>query len=424
MLTKAPRGTRDILPGEVERWLLLEDIARNLCCLYNYREIRTPIFEHTELFQRSVGEDTDIVAKEMYSFKDRSDRSLTLRPENTASVVRAYLENKLFGLPQPVKLYYIGPMFRYDRPQAGRYRQFHQFGVEAFGSLAPALDAEIISLAYEFYRRLGLNNIVLELNSIGCENCRPRYRDLLKNFLETRKEKLCRDCRNRFINNPLRVLDCKEAGCRSLLTGIPKIVTSLCPECAAHFSSLKEELTNMDIPYKINPFLVRGLDYYTKTVFEFTGESLGAQNSLGGGGRYDGLVELCGGQPTPGIGFALGIERILLACKGEKFKINPSLQVYVAVIDREADKIAGRLVKELRGMGISCDRDYLDRSLKAQLKQAGRLNAGLVVILGGREMQEGKGIIRQMDSGKQETYPLAGMAEYIWKTREQEDSTK
>lgn len=414
LLTKAPRGTRDILPGEAGKWHRLEGKARELCRLYRYGEIRTPLFEHTELFQRGVGEDTDIVSKEMYTFQDRGERRLTLRPENTAAVVRAYLEHNMHAAPQPVKLYYIGPMFRYDRPQAGRYRQFHQFGVETFGSLNPDLDVEIIHLADEFYRQLGLQDVSLEINSVGCQKCRPRYRETLKEFFSPNLEELCYDCKNRYDTNTLRILDCKEEECRRHFHGVPVIGDNLCPECSQHFAALKAGLENMKISFQVNPFMVRGLDYYTKTVFEFISPRLGAQSSLGGGGRYDDLVEICGGSPTPGCGFAVGLERILLALEEEGVgQEEDGLQVYVASIDMDTMTPASLLVRDLRRQGISCDRDYMGRSLKAQLKQAGRAKALITVLIGGDELKVGNAIIKVMSAGEQYTVQRADLIKTV-----------
>ncbi len=421
MLTKAPRGTRDILPGEVEKWHRLENLAREICRLYGYGEIRTPIFEHTELFQRGVGEETDIVSKEMYTFYDRGERKLTLRPENTAAVVRAFLEHKLYAAPQPVKLYYIGPMFRYDRPQAGRYRQFHQFGVEALGSLNPALDAEIIYVAYEFYRQLGIKDLKLEVNTVGCNECRPLYRNKLKEHFRPHLDNLCPDCTHRFEKNPLRILDCKEEKCRVHFDDVPVLKDNLCQECHSHFKGLIEDLTNLGVEFVINPFIVRGLDYYTKTVFEFISLRLGAQSSLGGGGRYDDLVEVCGGPSTPGIGFAVGMERILLALEEEGLKQQDAgLHVYVAVISKEANPLAGKVIRDLRKSKISCDRDYMDRSLKAQLKQADRFNASLTLFLGGEEMQQGRANIKVMATGEQLEISMEVIVEKINEMLEQE----
>ncbi len=416
LLTKVPRGTRDILPAEAEKWRRIEEKARELCRLYRYGEIRTPIFEHTELFSRSVGEDTDIVSKEMYTFEDRGKRRLTLRPENTASVVRAYLEHNLHAAPQPVKLYYIGPMFRYDRPQAGRYRQFHQFGVEAFGSQSPALDAEIIHLADQLYRQLGLKDVALEINSVGCRQCRPLYREKLKDFFQGKLSGLCLECRQRHGTNTLRILDCKTEKCRRHFQDMPTLKANLCPGCSAHFESLQAGLDNLGLSFHVNPRLVRGLDYYTKTVFEFISPRLGAQSSLGGGGRYDDLVEVCGGPSTPGSGFAVGLERILLALEEEGVgREEEALEVYAAYIDVNALSRVDLLLKEMRLKNISCERDFLGRSLKAQLKQAGRSGARLTILLGGEELDQGKAIIKEMSSGEQETVPLANIIEAVLK---------
>ncbi len=411
---KAPRGTRDILPGEVEKWRYLESFAHDLCRVYNYAEIRTPIFEYTELFQHGVGEDTDIVSKEMYTFQDKGGRQLTLRPENTAAVVRAYLENRLDATPQPVKLYYIGPMFRYDRPGAGRYRQFHQFGVEAFGSKEPSLDAEIIHLAYEFYRRLGISGLKLEINSIGCSTCRPPYLAKLKNYFKIYLNSLCLDCQKRFEQNPLRILDCKKEKCRRTFTAVPALKDNLCSECDTHFTLLQEELTALHLPFTINSFMVRGLDYYTKTVFEFISPHLGAQNSLGGGGRYDDLVEICGGQPTPGIGFAIGLERVLLTLEEEDREYeSDNLKIYLAQIGRKNLPLAGKILRDFRNAGISCDRDYLGRSLKAQLRQANRLSVLLTLFLGGEELKENKVTLKIMSSGEQKLVSLDLLVEKV-----------
>ncbi|HAG07865.1 MAG TPA: histidine--tRNA ligase, partial [Peptococcaceae bacterium] len=312
MAIKRPRGTADVLPGEVEKWLALENLARRLSRTYGYAEIRTPIFEHTELFARSVGDATDIVEKEMYTFLDKGGRSITLRPEGTASVARAYIEHGMSSLPQPVKLYYVGPFFRHDRPQAGRLRQFHQFGVEVFGAAHPRADAEVIILACEFFRALGLNSVEILLNSVGCPVCRASLIRRLKDFFRNRNEEVCATCRARLERNPLRVLDCKDERCRELIRAAPTPIDTLCGECRSHFQQVQRYLGRQRVPYTVEPHLVRGLDYYTRTAFEFVAPDLGAQNSVGGGGRYDGLVEACGGKPTPGVGFAIGLERTLL----------------------------------------------------------------------------------------------------------------
>ena len=306
MLTTGPRGTHDITPAEAANWRRVENSARMICEQYNYGEIRTPIFEHTELFLRGIGETTDVVQKEMYTFTDRGGRSVTLRPENTAAVVRAYLEHKLYADAAATKLFYIGPMFRYDRPQAGRLRQFHQFGIEAMGPAGPSVDAEVIAVAVRFFHSLGLQDLRLLINSVGCPKCRPQYRLKLQEFFQDKIGEFCENCQSRFDRNPMRILDCKEAKCNHLSAGAPEIVECLCEECRAHFDGLKQYLDAVGIDYILNPRLVRGLDYYTKTAFEIQYPPLGAQSAVCGGGRYDGLIEECGGAPTPGIGFAIG----------------------------------------------------------------------------------------------------------------------
>ena len=415
MLTTRPRGTSDILPGEVEKWQYLEQVIRNLCREYGYREIRTPIFEHTELFERGVGEATDIVEKEMYTFKDRGNRSISLRPEGTAAVVRAYLENRLYAGPQPVKLYYLGPMFRYDRPQAGRYRQFHQFGVEALGSHDPALDAEVMAMAMDLYSRLGLREIELHVNSLGCPQCRPVFRERLREFFRERDGVLCRHCRDRLERNPLRILDCKEEGCRGAAQGAPTVLGSLCSPCEDHFRAVLGYLEQLGVPYTVNPYLVRGLDYYNRTAFEVVARDVGAQSSIGGGGRYDGLVEACGGPDVPGIGFASGLERVLLAMERQGISVPspPGLDVFLVAADEAAREQSLVLVQQLRKSGLAADRDYMGRSLKAQMKFAGKLGVGLVAICGAGELARGAVILRDMRTGIQEEVPLSKLVEEV-----------
>ncbi len=407
MLTYRPRGTNDILPGDVEKWQYIEQIIREVCRIYGYREIRTPIFEHTELFQRGVGETTDIVEKEMYTFIDRGDRSITLRPEGTASVVRAYLENKLYAGTQPVKLYYIGPMFRYDRPQAGRYRQFHQFGVEVLGAHNPALDAEVMAMAMEVYNRLGLKGLELHINSLGCPECRPNLRKNLQDYFRPNLDKLCPTCQRRFERNPLRILDCKNEKCGQFAAGAPTMLDSHCDHCADYFAEVRQNLELMGIDYIIDHKLVRGLDYYTHTAFEVMAEGIGAQSSVGGGGRYNGLVEACGGPTTPGIGYALGLERILMVMEqqGIAFPADPCPDVFVATAAPEAEKTAVKLVAELRKSGYAVEKDYLGRSLKGQMKYAGKLNARFVAIIGENELQNNTVMLKNMTSGEQQEIP-------------------
>lgn len=407
MQYQAPRGTRDIFSGEVEKWQFLEGSFKNLCALYGFTEIRTPLFEQTELFARSVGEESDIVSKEMYTFKDRSGRSLTLRPEGTAAVVRAYLEHNLKERPQPVKLYYSGPMFRYDRPQAGRYRQFHQVGLELFGAPGPVADAEIIALSLNYFRALHIEDVVLELNSVGCPQCRPAYREELLDYLQPLEEKLCSDCRRRFSANPLRVLDCKEEGCRELVRQAPQMADRLCPGCADHFRQLQEILEQLQIPYLLNPRLVRGLDYYTRTAFEFVPTAANGQGSLGGGGRYDYLVEYCGGPQVPAVGVALGVERLLAAA--ESAAVPPfatgKAPLYIAAAGEGLAAGTLALAEELRSRGVAVESELMERSLKGQMKYAGRRGFQTVVIIGSRELAAGSVTMRHMDSGDQEEVP-------------------
>lgn len=412
---KKPRGVHDILPGEVERWQFLEGVIRELTRVYGYREIRTPVFEFTELFQRGVGEETDIVAKEMYSFPDRRGRDLSLRPEGTAPVVRAFVENNLHTWPQPVKLYYTGPMFRYDRPQAWRYRQFHQFGVEVFGSADPAVDAEVIALLDEFYQRIGLKNLTLEINSLGCAECREGLLTALRSHFSKGLANLCRDCKDRAERNPLRVLDCKEEKCRELAREAPAPIDFLCSRCDTHFRAVKKELEAYNINYTVNPRLVRGLDYYTGTAFEVTVPGAGVQNAIGGGGRYDNLVERCGGPPTPGVGFAVGLERTLNAVEQQGIEMpraaGPEVFV-VAAGDSAAAKLPG-VLRLLRGAGIAVDRDYTGRGLKGQFKQAHRRGAKRVVILGDEELSRGCVAVRDMDTGGQVEIPETELVQWL-----------
>lgn len=415
MLTTRPRGTNDILPGEVLKWRYLEDLMRRICREYGYSEIRTPIFEHTELFLRGVGDTTDIVEKEMYTFNDRGDRSITLRPENTAPVVRAYLEDKLYALPQPVKLYYIGPMFRYDRPQAGRFRQFHQFGVEVFGAHDPAVDAEVMAMSMDFYRRLGLKNLELHVNSVGCPQCRPVLIQKLQEYFRPHLGDLCKNCMERFEKNPLRILDCKELRCRDIGKAAPTTVDCLCPSCSEHFTKVKQTLELLDITYQEDRRLVRGLDYYTHTAFEIMAPDIGAQSSIGGGGRYNGLVEICGGPTVPGIGFALGIERVILAMErqGLSFGEAGGIEVFVVTADQAAAREAVRLLFKLRYAGISADKDYMNRSLKAQMKYAGKIGARYAVIIGEDELNQGTVLVRNMGLGQQESVPLGNVVDFL-----------
>ncbi|OUM96052.1 MAG: histidine--tRNA ligase [Thermobacillus sp. ZCTH02-B1] len=407
-----PPGTQDILPGSAGDWQLVEATARELCRRFNYREIRTPIFEATELFRRGVGETTDIVEKEMYTFEDRGGRSITLRPEGTAGVVRAYVENKLYGEPDPAKLYYIGPMFRYERAQAGRYRQFHQFGVEAIGSADPALDAEVIALGWMFYREIGLEGVRVEINSVGTPAVRAAFRGRLLEFLEPLKDRLCEDCRKRMERNPLRVLDCKVD--QDKFGGAPSILDSLDGECREHFEAVQGHLQAMDIPFTINPRLVRGLDYYTHTAFEYKAEGIGAIDAIGGGGRYNGLVREIGGPDQPGVGLGIGLERtVLLLQKLRQDASRAALDVYLVSQGEAAERETVRLLHRLRQAGFKADRDYARRSMKAQLKAADRLKARYAAILGDDELSRGEIALKEMASGEQRTVRLEELVHHL-----------
>ncbi|WP_053367244.1 histidine--tRNA ligase [Bacillus sp. FJAT-27245] len=422
MTINIPRGTQDILPGQVETWQLIEDTAKRLCRLYQYEEIRTPIFEHTELFSRGVGDSTDIVQKEMYTFEDRGGRSVTLRPEGTAAVVRAFVEKKMFGNPgQPVKLYYMGPMFRYERPQAGRFRQFVQFGVEALGSNDPAIDAEVISLAMNLYWELGLKKLKLVLNSLGDAESRKAHRDALVSHFKPRIGEFCSDCQNRLEKNPLRILDCKKDRDHELMKNAPSIIDYLNEGSRDYFEKVQKYLGELGIPFEIDPNLVRGLDYYNHTAFEIMSdaEGFGSITTLCGGGRYNGLAEEIGGPETPGIGFALSIERFIAALEAEKvaLPVEKKIDCYlVSLGDRAKDYTVG-LLQQLRNQGISAERDYLGRKLKAQFKAADRLNARFVAVLGEDELDKGVINLKNMETGEQQE---AALASFVEKFREQQ----
>ncbi|MCM3237119.1 histidine--tRNA ligase [Heyndrickxia oleronia] len=406
MAIQIPRGTQDILPGEVEKWQFIEAAARDLCKKYQYKEIRTPIFEHTELFQKGVGDTTDIVQKEMYSFDDRGGRSLTLRPEGTASVVRSYTENKMFGNPsQPVKLFYNGPMFRYERPQAGRFRQFVQFGVEALGSQDPAIDAEVISLAMELYSRLGLKHLKLVINSLGDKDSRIAHRNALINHFKPRIGEFCSDCQNRLEKNPLRILDCKKDRDHELMKSAPSILDYLNSESKEYFDQVLVYLQELGIEYEVDPTLVRGLDYYNHTAFEImsNAEGFGAITTLCGGGRYNGLVQEMGGPETPGIGFALSIERLLaaLTVEGITLPFEDEIDCYIVALGNEAKHKAMIMLQQLRKEGFSAEKDYLDRKMKAQFKAADRMKSKYVAILGEDELDKGITNLKNMETGEQ-----------------------
>lgn len=423
---QAPRGTYDVLPQESAKWQEVERTINELCNLYQYKEIRTPVFEHTELFQRGVGDTTDIVQKEMYTFQDRGDRSLTLRPEGTASVVRSYVEHKLFGQPdQPVKLYYTGPMFRYERPQAGRMRQFVQFGVEAIGSKDPAIDAEVIALAMDVYKSSGLKSLRLVLNSLGDTESRLAHKQALIEHFAPSIEEFCGDCQNRLEKNPLRILDCKVDREHPLMATAPSLADYLNEESAAYFTQVKDYLDELGISYVVDPNLVRGLDYYNHTAFEIMSEAegFGAITTLAGGGRYNGLVEDLGGPESPGIGFAMSIERLLLALEMEKVEIgqDQSLDAYVIAMDAASKKKAVSIVRDLRANGISADMDFTDRKMKAQMKSADRKKARFVIVIGESELESGKAAVKEMATRDQQQVPFGELAESIQKKKSLEE---
>jgi histidyl-tRNA synthetase len=414
-LYQAPRGTKDILSEEQSYWRYIEQKAAEIARRYGYTRIDTPTFEDTSLFSRGVGEATDIVQKEMYTFEDRGGNSVTLRPEGTAPVCRAYLEHGMQNLPQPVKLFYLTSIFRYERPQAGRFREHHQFGCEAIGEGDPAIDSEVINMAWQFYTSLGIEKLHLRLNSIGCKICRPPYLAKLKEYYARCEDGLCQDCKGRLDRNPLRLLDCKNPGCQKFAESAPKSIDNLCPECAAHFGQLQTHLTTLGLPVEISHCLVRGLDYYTRTVFEIQPEEEGGQSTIGGGGRYDGLIEELGGKPTPAIGFGTGIERIIVNLKKQNFTIPPipGPLVFVAFLGDSAREAAVRLTNDLRNQGISVVQATGSRSLKAQMRQANALKVRYALILGEDEIKAGTVQLKDMSASTQQNVPLAQLASFI-----------
>lgn len=412
---KAPRGVRDILPEESWKWAYVLKTASEVARNFSYSEVHLPIFEQTDLFARGIGEATDVVEKEMYTFEDRGGRSLTLRPEATASMVRCYLEHNMNGTIQPVKLWCAGPMFRYERPQKGRYRQFWQLDFESLGASNPMVDVEVIGLSLELFHRLELQNLEVVINSVGCPECRPVYRERLKEYFAPRMDKLCKTCQNRFERNPLRILDCKEAGCKEITEGAPDIYSSLCDECREHFDAVLQGLDRIGAHYHIDKRLVRGLDYYTKTAYEILSGALGTQNAVCGGGRYDNLAETIGGAATPGVGFAAGLDRIILVMEeqGCSFGSSPSLDVYAIGLDMESRFELQKLVSELRHAGFSADMDYLERGMKAQFKSAASSEASFACILGGNELEKGVVNVKDLKSGEQVEVDQSAVLAYI-----------
>ncbi|KAB7667294.1 histidine--tRNA ligase [Bacillus sp. B1-b2] len=418
MQINIPRGTQDILPGTVEKWQYIEQKIQEICARYQYSEIRTPIFEHTELFLRSVGDTTDIVTKEMYTFEDRGKRSLTLRPEGTAAVVRSFVENKMHGLAaQPIKLFYMGQMFRYERPQAGRFRQFVQFGVEAIGSKDPAIDAEVIALSYSVYKTMGLSKLKVVINSLGDKESRQAHREALIKHFEPSIGEFCQDCQTRLEKNPMRILDCKKDREHPLMKTAPSILDYLNEESKSYFEKVQKYLSALDIPYVVDSNLVRGLDYYNHTAFEIMSEAegFGAITTLCGGGRYNGLTEELGGPEAPGIGFAMSLERLLSALQAENIElpIEKKVDCYLVSLGEEAKDYTVGLLYQLRQAGFSCERDYLDRKVKAQFKAADRLNAKYVAILGEDELKNNKINVKNLESGEQKEIDITKLVEAL-----------
>lgn len=402
LLTNSPRGTQDRLPKDSYKFRFIETVALETAALFGFKELETPTFEHTELFARSVGDTTDVVQKEMYTFEDKGNRSITLKPEGTAGAVRAAIQNGLFGDAMPLKVCYSTSCFRYEKPQAGRLREFHQFGVEMFGSKSSAADAEIIALAKEIFTVLGINSLELKINSIGCPTCRADYHMHLKEYFESKKDGLCETCVGRLETNPMRILDCKCPSCKEIGKDAPMVLDYICDDCREHFEGVKSRLESLGIEYTVKPKIVRGLDYYTKTVFEFVSTAIGAQGTVCGGGRYDGLVEHMGGQSTPGLGFGIGIERIMLVMEnlGVEFPEPRECELFVASMGEKANIKAGQIVHNLRSEGFYADYDVVGRSLKAQMKYADKIDAKFSIVLGDNELESGKANLKNMETGE------------------------
>ena len=416
MLTQAPKGTKDLLPQDAYRLQAVEAVEKRIAERAGYREIRTPVFEHTELFLRGVGDTTDIVQKEMYTFTDKGDRSITLKPEGTAGAVRALVEHSLYAGPLPVKMYYVNnPIFRYEAPQSGRLREHHQFGCECFGAAEPSCDAELISIAVDVLKGLGLDNLVVNINSIGCPECRKVYHEKLRTFLSERLDKLCETCRGRFEKNPLRILDCKVESCQKQLEGAPSILDCLCDACAAHFEGLKANLDALGIPYSVDPRIVRGLDYYTRTVFEIARQTENGTQAVCGGGRYDGLVEQIGGPKLPAMGFGMGVERVLMLLEQSGVEIPEPrhYDAYVAALGAQARIPALELTTGLRRAGVKTETDHAGRSLKAQFKHADKVGAPYILIVGGDELARGTVRLRNMQTKEETEIPLENAVEYM-----------
>ena len=403
LITKAVKGTKDVLPGEIYKTQYIESTALDVAERFGFKEIRTPVFEHTELFQRGVGDTTDVVQKEMYTFDDKGGRSITLRPEGTAGAARSFLENGLCNETLPQKVCYLTSCYRYEKPQAGRLREFHQFGVECFGAQSPLADAEIISLANTFFKELGVKDLTLEINSIGCPTCRAEYHKALKTYFEGRKDELCDTCKDRLERNPMRILDCKSPVCSEIAKDAPVVLDYLCDECREHFEKVKSYLNAQNIAFKVNPRIVRGLDYYTKTVFEFISESIGAQGTVCGGGRYDGLIEELGGPKTPSLGFGLGIERLMLLmeAQGCEFPKESMPDLFIAALGEKAQLKAVEIANDMREEGFTCLYDVNGRGLRAQMKYANKLGAKYTIVLGDDEVESGIAKLKNMESGEE-----------------------
>ncbi len=408
MISKAPRGTKDVIPAESWKWQYVENEIRKVCKAYCYKEVRVPVFEHTEVFERGVGDTTDVVQKEMYTFLDKGGRSITLRPEGTSGTVRCFLENNLYADAQPTKMYYMLSCYRYEKPQAGRMREFHQFGIESFGSDSSSIDAEVICVAMQLLKNLGLKNLKLYVNSIGCPDCRRVYNEKLKEYFGKYKEELCETCLTRLDKNPMRIIDCKVPHCGEIGKNAPNILNEQCETCSEHYNKLTKYLDELGIEYEIDDTIVRGLDYYTTTVFEIKSEGL----VICGGGRYNGLVEELGGKPTPGVGFGMGLERLILALEKNDLFPKPEFDctLYVANIGERADFEAQKLVTKLREDGISCEKDLCGRSFKAQMKYADKIGAKYVIVLGDDEIDTGKAKLKNMATGQQTDIELNNLS--------------
>ncbi|MFI3325043.1 MAG: histidine--tRNA ligase [Clostridia bacterium] len=402
IVTNGPKGTQDLMPKQTEKWQLVESVMRDHASLYGIGEVRTPVFEHTELFLRGVGDTTDVVEKQMYTFEDKGGRSVTLRPEGTAGAIRAMLQSGVYNDGYPLKMYYFTSCYRYEKPQAGRFREFKQFGVEIIGTKEPIADAQTIMFANGLIERLGLENIELEINSIGCKTCRAEYHKALTEYFEARKEDLCETCLSRLERNPMRILDCKSPVCTEIGKDAPKITDYLCEECDEHFTAVKDYLTTMEIKFTVNPRIVRGLDYYSRTVFEFISSDIGAQSTICGGGRYDGLIEELGGKPTPALGFGMGMERLMLVMQAQKIEIpeTANCEIYIANMGVNALKKAMALGETLKSCGILADYDICGRGLKAQMKYASKIGAEYTMVIGDNEIETEKAEIKDMKTGE------------------------